>query len=1231
MGILDVFDEGKQVKDTQKDLKTFIVGLAKNTPELVHYADKIEKKVQSMSPEQALMFLDGLVKNTPTLKPYYKKIISRFAGSDAVVQSNIDPATAVVAGATGGIGGGLSGMTKGAVASLASEPVFGEAFTAYENTVRKKLPDWLKFPADIALNFLVGHFVSKLGKAGEEVARKVKVKLENKPEITIDDIEKAVKELPEEHAKVANEAKEALIAKGLQVAKTATNRKLNTEQIANGIQALDNIRKEEWQRFVKHITEQVRSKQPIKNFEEVDDLSDIKPKPTPVNKIKEQVKQALSHSSQSAIAPNSIKNGDLELNLVDEQIRHRKLARWVDYKGKYKNANVELSVRKTPEGTTYYISLSGETYPIKDELKKAGFYYSSGEWTYEGDKLPKIFSLPEIENLKSPDKLTKDELKEIFKGKKSDELIDKLYGRIQKRKSELGLYSGIDPLKAFDALHDAIKKIDEKLSQTAPFKAIPRLARKIGLDKYGLPFIPEEKADNLILSLYSKARPKFASEVQQSKDVVSWLKDKLGNKVSHGFVIEYLESPEFRTKVKTLSAKNKDLEDIAKNLDGVIEQIERLSKELYDRGYLSKAQYKKWKGRYLSRIYQAEDAIGIDTLGGLKQAQIKSGRKIESIMALPKEKRQKLGYVEDAPLAIMDTIAKSSKTLALDDWFRDVVKYPELVKREFLVKIPEDIRKIKPQLPEEASPYFVKNLVKKLIQDGIPTNRLRGLAQEANQKIKLIEANKKQLEKEGFVSIGEKQKLRFGILSGLPVRKEFAGWLKGLTSITDDPHGAISALDKAMTAWITAFKTAKVPLNIQAIPRNWLSNLFQWYLSGANRPISYFGRALKEVINKGQYYRLAEKQGLFHTNFTDEEIAGAIRKLKNTSRSKIYKAFAKLYESKPAESLIKLYSSIDDVWKLARFMYAIERERLPIDKAIKTAQDSHFDYSLVGTYIRAMRDPNIEHGTALKLIAPLFPTYMHKSLSLLVDSISKRPIQTFLTLSAPLLLIHTAKKKMEERFGKDKVEDAYRYMPDWLPKGQTLVWSNDGKNFYYVPLTYILPWGWLTETGEDLAKGNLSEASKDVGAMGLPIYTLFSAVKNVDRFGRPIYDPIDAYLATHGQPKYALNVAKDVAGYIWQQTLEPGTITNLRNLEKTKHPIIPRLFGQTVYKYNIDELKRLKLITLRQQLEQVRKEIVRVNGLYRKGGISKADRDKQIQELKKKMKDLVKAYREALK
>jgi len=1449
MGILDIFDEGKQVKDTQDSLKQFLLEATEKVPELKPYAPKIKEKVQTLHGDQLLMFLDDMVKNTPSLRPYYKQIISKFAGAGGVVESNIQPETAVVGGAFGGASGGVKGIVKGAVSALASEPILGEAFTAYENTVRNRLPDVVKIPADVAFSFIVGHFADKLtNKLPKEVvdglknrlAKKTVAEIGSKKTVTIDDVDKLIdgveqeiKTAYKEAVKSGDKDKAKAIAEGLKVARTLKEeyRKNKAEFIAKGLKQVDDIKKKEWERFkeqvvskvrekepskiteditepiddirpaqptkeelrekivsklqkdkelweqkVKEITQKVREKEPPKDVitNEVDDISDIKPEVDEKARVKEILEKNKSFLEPSLSKPNllpeSIKTPDLELKYKGESIYAKNKARWVDFEGKYKGADIEVSIRKTPEKQQVFVYAKRGSYPIKEELKKEGFKWDGEQWVYEGSEPPSFLknALPEV---KPPNELTPDEIREILRKNDKTELADRIirklgleslkenklepldkadakklslnkqkalniakkalsndeflnlayYGddnvvnyvlgikknieapnrnielpklegikpEVQnkilrllkelnypewavKKYSEIAeslktplirdrlfrsgvdielrdfiktlqrdakiakllkkegrggttLHSGIDPFKAFDAVHDVIRAIDNKVGDNKLFYSIRQLFRKyLGADKYGLGFLKEETADNIVYSLYDKARPVFASNTERGHRYVDAIRKWVGDKVSHGFIIEYLESPEFRQKVKLASQKEPELRKIAEKLDEVGNHIDALSKELYERGYITKHQYNKWKGRYLSRLYQIDEKVGLDALSRFKQAEIKSGRKIENIMALPKEKREKLGYVEDAPIAILDTIAKSAKTVGLDYWFRDLIKIPEIVDRRFVVKIPEEIRAKFPKLPEEASPYFVKNrLIKWLQAEGVDTKTLRSLAKEANSKIKLIEANKKALEREGWISLGDKDKLRYGVLSGLPVNRKFAGWLKGFMRLTDDSDGLVSAFDKTMTVWTAMFKTAKVPLNPFAVPRNFTSNIFQYYYSGANRPLTYFSKALREIATNGRYYKLAKERGLFHTNFTDEEVARVIRELHNTSKNKYLKKLTEIYQSKPAEALIKFYSAIDDTWKLARFIYALEREKKGITDAIKTAQDAHYDYSLVGVLVRAMRDPNVGIGGALKLFAPLFPTYMQKSWSQLVYSLTKRPVQTTLTLAFPYLVIHAVKKKLEEKFGKEKVEEAFKNKPEWLPEKQTLVWSNDGKRWYYIPLSYVIPQGWLVDTVDDLVHFKGGEALKDIGAFGLPTYTLYQVFANKDRFGRHIYDPADAYLASRLHPKYIGKVATSVLWYILQQTIMPGLITNLMNLQRTRHPILPRAFGFPTYEYTTQELRTFKAISKKEKLLDIRKKINRVRALRAKGKISPEEYRKEIKELIQEYRDLL--------
>ena len=1246
MNLLSVFDETKKVTDTQNQLRQFLIQAADSVPELRPYSVKIKERVQHLQGDQLLMFLHDMVSSVPSLRPYKDKILAKFSKAGGIVEPNIDPVTAVVSGGTGGFfSGGLRGLVKGALAGLATEIPTGELITAYENTIRKELPEAVKLPADIlataAAGYLAGkpfdliktklpkHTVEYVLESKKGIVKQIK---ESAPDVTDELVDQNpeppkinTKELLKKLSQAATRKEKAQI---LRKELNLQSKVLDKEKLLPA----DDLKKA-WEFFEKELLgKEIETPIGKKVILKPGHFFKLIAGTDPKKGVKGIVKQASSpEEAIKLIKEGKVKPEDVigyqpfrvhtiplvkeVLSKPDIILKEKKSPIFTFFKEFKTNGQQGfVSVTIDAKGNLGLVSW----HPKK--LEKLIPKLSSADiiWTTRGKApSPGATAIGQMGGAPRPNSSSKFNYKPDKSADNSDGIT---------------LNFLFNPLKALDALHETIRKADDFLAPRLKKTPIGKFLRKIERVSSDFPYLSDQEEKELVYNLY-KSRADFAKSHVKAKEltktVEKWI--KVG-KVSHGIAIHYLESPDFRAKFASYVRKHPELEEFKNTLDTLRNQIDSLSEELYKRGYLEPEQFNKWKGKYLSRLYQIEDTLsGIDVSKGLKQHEIKKGRKIESIMDLPEEVRKQLGYVEDAPTAILNTVTKAKQILALDEFFRQVKNNPKLVDRRFLVKLPNEVLQKYPELPDEASPYFVRKLLKRL-KGNVSQETIKELGREVSNKIKLLEnLDKKTLAENKLALLGDKQKLRFGPLSGLPVQKDFAAFLKGYTKIMDDPSGVATKLDKAFSTWIALFKTAKVPLNVWAYPRNFISNIGNWYLSGANRPLSYLTKALLELKNKGRYYKLAERNGLFHTNFADEEILNILKQIKgNESKSRLLK----LFMNAPIKKATKTYGWIDDIWKLARMIYAIEREKLPPLKAIQKAQETHFDYSVVNNHIRAMREPNVNMGIAYKLVAPLFPTYMQKSANFLLKSALERPVTTALTVGAAFAVKQALLNKMKEKYGQDKVEKALKYKPDFLPDWNTIIYSNDGKNWYYIPLTYVLPWGWMLETAEDVKEKRIGDALRDVGAFGLPIYTLKDVLSNKDRLGRPIYDETAAELAQKGSAKdavkYGSKVLKDIASYIWEQTLEPGTITSFRSYMQSRHPVLPRLVGTPAYEYNINEMKAMKIVHAKKKLEDIKKALYRIRGLYAKGRISREEYRRRMREKLQELKDYLRITRQNL-
>ncbi len=305
--------------------------------------------------------------------------------------------------------------------------------------------------------------------------------------------------------------------------------------------------------------------------------------------------------------------------------------------------------------------------------------------------------------------------------------------------------------------------------------------------------------------------------------------------------------------------------------------------------------------------------------------------------------------------------------------------------------------------------------------------------------------------------------------------------------------------------------------------------------------------------------------------------------------------------------------------KLARLRYAIEVEKKPIKEAVRIAQDTHFDYGLTYNVIRAMRDPNVDRGVFLKLFGTLFPTYTHKALSFLYDTIIKRPA----TLSALLAGFYAVKQYIEaqneKRVCKEKYEKLKKLAPEFLDSPFVIpIVDKDGKWITFVDASYIVPFGSIVNFVQDLIQRQPGEAVREIGALSNPIYAVKGLHDNRDPLtGRMIYYPYDN-----------LEKTKDSAEYVLDQFVLPLTIVKIKQLWESKHPSLPRILtGMLWYEYpesNLKEFKKSKIEKIKSDtnywIAPYHKNLEYWAKAYRDGKISKEEFEEKRKEIIEKIK-----------
>ncbi|RLB67345.1 MAG: hypothetical protein DRH03_11110 [Deltaproteobacteria bacterium] len=701
--------------------------------------------------------------------------------------------------------------------------------------------------------------------------------------------------------------------------------------------------------------------------------------------------------------------------------------------------------------------------------------------------------------------------------------------------------------------------------------------------------------------------------------------------------VRYLENPEARDEIV------QNFPELAEELDKVRDYIDNLSREAMSRGILLPSQFKKWEGKYLSRLYLIQNpTLNAKLEQGIKMQKINKGRKIESIIDWIVENPQRakaLGVVIDPNMMVKMTIAKTQGNIAIEEFFRGASKGGKLVNPNGLVHLDSPIA----NLPTDFSPSYAKSQIIPYIKDMIgniqrtinnaqvpfPATIVKGLEDKIEELKEQIKDIKEQSDiAEGHNNSYDEKKYAiipndplYGSIAGLPMEKDIVSLIKSQVRMAKNPEMFADHVDKAGSALLAWFKTAKVPLNFFSYPRNFVSNQFQWAMSGAD-PVQFIPRYLSAIVSyskKDEWYARAREQGVIDDNMYTEEFKEALDRLSASTDKK--------YISKSIDKINKLasyYGLIDDIAKIARMKYAIQEDGKTDFEGAEIAQNTHYDYGLTYDMIRQVRDPSITKAPMLKLLTTLFPTYTQKTIAFVYDTIINRPMTLLAISSALLLMIKSGNDDDREEVGEKKYEEVMATLPEWVKNNPLIridmkLLKSGEVEVTFTDISYVVPFGSLTSSAYALSKGNIGEALSGLGAGGSPLQMIGNLKVNRDSFtGREIYTELD------GTEK-----AKDIALYLGKQ-FSPGTFTKLYSLSETKHPIMPRLAGVNTYIYNKKELARRAdyaskraLLDAGKRQSFYKRKIERAESKYEKGEISL----EEFNKIEKKNSDEIEKWR----
>lgn len=811
------------------------------------------------------------------------------------------------------------------------------------------------------------------------------------------------------------------------------------------------------------------------------------------------------------------------------------------------------------------------------------------------------------------------------------------------------------PYATTGMINNAKNKLDKIISDSLTGKIKDTkldnfIRRRLGGSLAGLGMLTREQ-EKVFVAKYRELQRKLAQADISAEEKAKLIEDSQGSIATDLFnmvSIQYLENPEAR---ETIAEEYPELVDA---LEEIREYINGLSREAMERGLILPSQFNKWEDRYLSRLYllTQKPTVAAKVTSGIKLYEQKAGRKIDSIIDYIMEnpgEAERLGAVLDIDKAIKLTIAKTQGNIGLEDFLRGIAADTDIVNSAHTVELNQDVA----NLPKKFSPEYAKQVVIPYIEDVIQNldksthlsadmtyiqrteaeiEGLLGTIEYVKEGIALAEASMELSEDDTKAQLPKDK--RYGPLSGQFVTKDVASLVISQFAVVNNPEMLVDKIDHAGKKLLVYFKWAKVPANIFSYPRNFMSNFFQWSMSGAD-PAQFatsYAKAIFSMLKKDVWHQNARKGGIFGTNAIGAEVNDALKIMAEelgagrTKTKRLYNAM---------QAVGNAYGVIDDIAKIARIRYGMEVDGLSLEDAVDVAQQSHYDYSLTYDLVRGMRDPDFKRGMALKLIGTLFPTYTHKTIAYLYDTMIHRPA-TLALIGAALVMLTGGDDDDRDKIGHKRYDKIMATTPDWVKKNPLIRTdmkkTKDGHvEVTYTDISYVVPFGSLLSALYQTGQGDPVGGLSGIGLAGTPLHMIGGLLTNKDAFtGKEIYYEHDQY------EKY-----KDISMYVATQWA-PGTITKLYSLSETRHPVLPRLIGINSYVYQDNELRDWQMHGAKKAKLDAGKRVLlykRKNGQARKkmmeGEISRSEyvdiRNKNLAEIKKWKKLGIDAYKEKTK
>lgn len=322
---------------------------------------------------------------------------------------------------------------------------------------------------------------------------------------------------------------------------------------------------------------------------------------------------------------------------------------------------------------------------------------------------------------------------------------------------------------------------------------------------------------------------------------------------------------------------------------------------------------------------------------------------------------------------------------------------------------------------------------------------------------------------------------------------------------------------KSLQTATKVFKFGKVVANPATHARNIMSNFMLNDFNGLSPArIDIYAKAAKEMANKGDMYKEAQKAGLGFDTFQASEIEGLLETA--SKQSKLGKGFRK-----SMQKIADVYQKEEEFAKMAQYIYQRGKGLTP-DQAMQEAWKSTFNYAQVTPFIRKLRE---------SLFGLPFVTFTAKATPFVGKTILQNPQR--------ISKYGKIKEGIEAQGDQEKLAAEREAEPNWFRDGYYMrlpIEDEDGRSAY-IDLTYIIPFGSLI-SGEyfsrqvDQDTGIEESLPEAIAKMSPAGQALTQLVQNQDFYGNKIYKSSD------GIDNQMVDVFRHLG-----DTLAPALATNL--------------------------------------------------------------------------------------